>query len=109
MPKTGNVVTDDKMVLASLKSCKQTGMEPPLRSPMRLANQQIEALALLGCQVNFSWVPAHSGNIHNRWALERARGALMPKFINPKSKVYARKFHLVQRPIRKDKSGMEQP
>ncbi len=73
---------------------------------MRLVNHQIEALALLGVQVNFSWVPAHSGDFRNQWALEGARGALKPMLISRNSKVYTKRFHRVQRWVRKDKSGL---
>lgn len=101
MPKLVSVFTDSQQVLSSIDSSWRYGRWPGNRSPMRRANEMIEALGDLGVRVHLQWVPGHSGDLRNRWAHEGARRALKPQHHGRKT--FTKKLHRVCRRCHKDR------
>lgn len=101
MPKLVSVFTDSQQVLSSIDTCWRSGRWPGNRSPMRHANEMIEALGDLGVRVHLQWIPGHSGDLRNRWAHEGARSALKPQ--HHSRKTFTKKVHRVFRRCHKDR------
>lgn len=101
MPKLVSVFTDSQQVLSSIDTCWRSGRWPGNRSPMKRANEMIEALGDLGVRVHLQWVPGHSGDLRNRWAHEGARNALKPQ--HHTRKTCTKRVHRVSRRCHKDR------